>query len=300
LVKQATLASNNNQASTNQNAILTTQNQQTNKINTTIPPTTPYADLTNNNNNNNNNLNANNNANLPEANSEKVAKSLGQTNDLQRRSRFNNEETKSAKNVETTNSLKVAGNVYQQMSTVPSSANNKLNPGVNNNAKLVNQQVPQQQQQQQPQVTSAAAAIAAAAAQVANSASIPAGVTSTNNSYHMSLQQAQTRAGSGLQQKQQQGKLKILNGKAKEDSQASISCNSESNKNSRQFMLTPQHQPIIKNQKQQSGLNNSASGVQSFPSATPTTTAGIAYMQNNNNKSMVGNGGGSSQIFAGY
>jgi len=286
LNKQVTLVNNINQASTNQNAILTTQQHQTNKINTTIPPNTPYADLTNNNNNTTNN----NNANFQEANSDKIVKSLGQANDLQqKRSRFNNEEPKSTKNIETTNS-KTTNNVHQQISTVPNSTNNNK-AGLNNNSKLVNQQVPQLQQQ----VTSAAAAIAAAAAQVANSASIPAGVTSTNNSYHLSLQNAQNRASSNIQQKQsqqQQGMLKIMSGKAKEDSQASISCNSESNKNSRQFVLTSQHQPIIKNQKQQNGLNNSASGLQSFPSATPTTTAGVAYMQNNN-KSVVGNGGSS-------
>lgn len=81
-------------------------------------------------------------------------------------------------------------------------------------------------------------------------------------------------------QQSQPNKLKNLSTRNREDS--SVSCNSESNKNSRQFLNTPQHQPIIKSNQKQQQQQQMSTGLQSFPSATPTTTAGIALMQNNN------------------
>lgn len=299
---------NNNQGTVNQNVMLTTQSNK-NQLAATVAPgslVTPFDQTNLTNNNNLNNFKDSNQPNEP-TNSEKN-RPLGNigvkngvqthqqtngvtngSNDIQRRSRYVNNEEAGGKNghLDSNNSsFKNNNNIYQ----VPTSL---LNKNSSNVAKMStsNQQVPQAAN------GTTAAAIAAVAAQVANSASIPAGVTSTNNSYH--LNNMQQRAGSTNQQKHQlqQQKMKNLNGRGKEDSQASVSCNSESNKNSRQFLLTPQHQPIIKNQKQQV----TSTGLQSFPSATPSTTAGIAMMQNNNNvnkssaQNVNNNNNGSSQ-----
>ena len=212
----------------------------------------------------------------------------------QKKSRLAESEQKSlTKNqLDSNNSFKSIQN-YQQQPVTGQMKSNNLKPSINQ-------------------------AAAAAAAVVANAASIAAAATSTNNPYHLQQQQQQSQmrlsSSTGLQvkqqlqQQQQSTKLKTM-GRNKEDSQASVSCGSESNKNSRQLM-TPQHQPIIRTQKQQQTAPAATnSGIQSFPSATPTTTAGVALIQNNhntnnnnnnnnyNNKSSACNGGnaGSSQ-----
>ena len=304
---------NTHQGPTSNGIMLNQTSTNKNNLGATMAPgsaLSPFGDM-NLANNNNNNINYKD-SNLMEPNSEKnrnlVSNGLTNGNETQsqlqqKRARNvdQNGESKSARNQLESSSFK--GPAYQQIPIVPNNNtpnmnNNNLNMTNLNNNKLANgnaSKQPATTNQQVPQSSNTAAAIAAAAA-VQAAASIQAGATSTNSSYQMSLQ-AQNRNGSNMQQQQQQqqhqlqqqssSKLRNLSSRNREESQASISCGSESNKNSRQFLLgTPQHQPIIKNQKQQ---QVTSSGLQSYPSATPTTTAGIALMQNNNKTSMANN-----------
>lgn len=313
-MKQANLNTN---AATSNGILLNNNPTSTNKniANATMAPgslMTPFGDmnnLTNNNNNNNANYKDSNlieqssekNKNLTSLNGHNGAETPSQLQQ-KRAARDQTGESKSIRNQLESGSFK--GPIYQQMPVVPNVNNtpnttNNMN-NTNNNQNMNNSNKPKQaptNNQQVPQAGSNTAAAIAAAAAVQAAANIQAGATSANTSYQMShQQQAQlNRSGSSLQQQQQlqsSNKLRNLNSRNanREESQASISCGSESNKNSRQFLLgTPQHQPIIKNPKQQ---QVTSSGLQSYPSATPTTTAGIALMQNGNNKtSNMGNNG---------